>query len=231
MVTLILWIVRLFTLFLVIVTALPLLSIGTWYVRLCDFPRIQFLGLTLVPITGLLFLVTRSDQRTESIGYAVVLMAIAVWQVSHIIRFTPLWPKELATARDVQSVRDNDSSERLDSLSIAVMNLDYQNPSKGKAVDQLDGLDYDVILLVEFSDDWEQVLREVGESYPYKEGVVRGDGLGLMLWSRLPLKDSETRFIVSDDRPSIHTQVVLRDGSKVRFVGLHPTPPALHNKK
>ena len=60
-----LWIVRILGLFLVLITLLPLLSTGKWYVRWWDFPRFQIAILLLIPlgIAALLF-----DRENESVG-------------------------------------------------------------------------------------------------------------------------------------------------------------------
>jgi endonuclease/exonuclease/phosphatase (EEP) superfamily protein YafD len=46
------------------------------------------------------------------------------------------------------------------------------------------------------------------------------------LYSRFPLANSEVRYLVEDDVPSIRTTVVLPSGAKVLVHGLHPRPPA-----
>jgi endonuclease/exonuclease/phosphatase (EEP) superfamily protein YafD len=47
----------------------------------------------------------------------------------------------------------------------------------------------------------------------------------MLLLSRLPLFESQVRFIVRDDIPSIHTQAELPCGARVHIHGLHPPPP------
>jgi endonuclease/exonuclease/phosphatase (EEP) superfamily protein YafD len=56
---------------------------------------------------------------------------------------------------------------------------------------------------------------------------VRDGGTGLMLWSRIPLVNSQIRYLVSNSRPSIFAQVKLDDYGVLNYVGLHPLPPGL----
>ena len=46
------------------------------------------------------------------------------------------------------------------------------------------------------------------------------------LYSRLPLSNTEVKFILSDEIPSIHTTVTLRSGMPVQLYCLHPKPPS-----
>ncbi len=49
---------------------------------------------------------------------------------------------------------------------------------------------------------------------------------GMHLYSRLPLKNTEVKFILSNEIPSIHTTVILPSGMPVQLYCLHPKPPS-----
>ena len=72
-------------------------------------------------------------------------------------------------------------------------------------------------------------LQSLEAKYPYREEVIRDEGLGLALWSKLPLRETEVRHLVSDRRASIFTDLELPDGTVARFCGIHPTPPGLRD--
>ena len=105
---------------LTVVSILPLLFTGKWIVRLCDFPRLQILGLLLVPL-GLLVVHCLRQTRPGWVDYLLggLVLAIALWQAAHVIRFTRLWPKELPHAELQNPVR------------LVVANLDYENQAEG----------------------------------------------------------------------------------------------------
>ncbi|MEM8758029.1 MAG: endonuclease/exonuclease/phosphatase family protein, partial [Planctomycetota bacterium] len=85
----------------------------------------------------------------------------------------------------------------------------------------------DLLLVVEIDEPWFEALAEVRGRYPHRVECVRGDGLGIALWSRLELGSPSVSFLVSDRRPSVWARVMLPGAKTVRFVGLHPTPPGL----
>ncbi|MFR0656726.1 endonuclease/exonuclease/phosphatase family protein, partial [Pantoea sp. SIMBA_079] len=49
---------------------------------------------------------------------------------------------------------------------------------------------------------------------------------GMHVYSRLPLHDSEIRYLVEDDIPSAHAVLELDNGQRVVLHALHPRPPS-----
>lgn len=200
---------------LVVMTLLPFWRVGSWPVRLCDFFRLQIMVLAI----GLLFaflIVAWQLGWSFQIGLGVLLVAlIAGWQLSHIVRYTPAWPLEVPTA-----------PENASSIRLTVVNLKVENQAKQTVLQQLQDLDVDLLLLIEIDSAWAAALSPLKDSYPHRQGVVLGDGLGLMLWSRLPLENAEVRYLVSESRPSIFAQVIAGE-VKLNYVGIHPLPPGL----
>jgi endonuclease/exonuclease/phosphatase (EEP) superfamily protein YafD len=47
----------------------------------------------------------------------------------------------------------------------------------------------------------------------------------MLVYSRLPLEDKATEFLVDEDAPSMHVTVVLRSGDRIRLHSMHPAPP------
>lgn len=187
-------------------------------VRICDFPRIQLLvlALLLIVVTPFIF------SRLQAFSPIVILVASAVclvWQLAHIIPYTPLYSKRLA-----------DAEAPAKTLRTAVVNLQYENSQKAALAEQLEQLDTDLILLVEVDAAWRAALHSVYAKYPHHLGVVLEKGLGLQLISRLPLKNGEVRYLVEDDRPSVWCEIEHR-GESIRYIGLHPTPPGLPVKR
>ncbi len=50
--------------------------------------------------------------------------------------------------------------------------------------------------------------------------------MGMHLYSKLELSETEVKFILSDEIPSIHTRVTLASGNQVQLYCLHPKPPS-----
>ena len=211
-----LWIVRILGFFLVLITLLPLLSTGKWYVRWWDFPRFQIAALLLIPLAIAIWLALQKNTSWEPIVWLAILVGALIWQTSHVIQFSPLWSKEVPIA-------DRDSPR----IKLVIANLDYENIERDPVGEQLSKEQPDVLLLVEYDKGWQQPLSELRKQFTHHHEEVRGEGLGMALWSKLPIKDAETRFLVSERRPSIWAKLELNSGQRISFVGVHPTPPGL----
>jgi len=211
-----LWTVRILGFFLLLVTLLPLFSTGKWWVRGWDFPRFQIAVTLLIPLTLAVFLVIQKPSAREPAIWVALLIGSLVWQTAHVIQFSPLWSKEVpASDGDAPTIR------------LLISNLDYENGDREPVSQQLSENKPDVLLLVEFDQDWKDQLTELRSQFKFHHEEVRGEGLGMALWSDLPINQIETRFLVSERRPSIWAQLELDSGQRLNFIGVHPTPPGL----
>ena len=161
-------------------------------------------------------LVLRGGFQKEYTIWLVLLTAGFVWQGSHIIQFSKLWTTEVETISDDQT-----------GIKIVVSNLDYENENPKSVADELAAENADILLLVEYHDGWVPRLDKLKDVYPYRHDEVRGEGLGMAIWSKIPFASAETRHLISDRRASLWVQLDLDSGKHVNFVGVHPTPPGL----
>lgn len=190
-------------------------------VRLCDFPRLQIVALAILGLAALALCLWHGGWSTSLVGWCVVALAVVSWQVGHVVRYTPLWPPEVQQAEGQPEV----------TLTVAVVNLQFDNPQKEEALQVLREQPADLLLLIEYDEEWQRALQPLKGEYQYRQGVVEEKGLGLMLWSKLPLIDAEVRYLVSDDRPSIFADVEFAAGHRAHFIGVHPTPPGLEKRQ
>lgn len=203
--------------------AMPLLPVGSWTIRLFDFPRLQLLVLTLVLAVGVF---ARSDifnGRVEAPLLAVVFVGVAVWQAARVIPYTPFWLPE------VQATATQGGAAQGEAISICVANLDYSNGQQEAVTEQLLGCDADLLVIIEVNEAWSEALDPLQTKYPHHEGVVLPDGHGLALYSQRPFESSEVRYLVTDNRPSIDATFLGPDGDTVRIIAVHPTPPGLRD--
>ena len=210
------WLLRIFAFFLLLITALPLIPTGKWYVRWWDFPRLQIAVLMLAIAVIIVCLSLRGDFHREYAIWLVLLTTGVVWQGSHIIQFSGLWSTEVESISDEQT-----------GIKIVVSNLDYENKTPDSVAGELAAEKADVLLLVEYNDAWVPRLDKLKEVYPYRHDEVRGEGLGMAVWSKIPFDSAETRHLISDRRASLWVHLNLDSGKHVNFVGVHPTPPGL----
>lgn len=207
------WTARLASLLLLTLTILPFVHTGWWVARAADFPRLQLLILSVACALLICLIALLSPWRREPWFWMSLCLLIAAWQASYVVRFTPLWPKTIGATP---------SSD----FSLVIANLDFRNDSKAPCLDVLIELDADVYLLIETDEGWSNALAPLREALPYRVESIREKGLGIVLWSRLPLAAASIEHLVSEDRPSIHTVLELESGP-IRFIGIHPTPPGL----
>lgn len=200
--------------FLLFISVLPVFKTGYWAARACDFPRLQILVACSVPAAMLIAAVLIGDGSPLRLASLGVLLAIAIWQSLHIVRYTRYWPCEVPTQGPGEP------------LTVLIANLDYENTQKDEVRSVLTSMTVDVLLLIEIDDDWERELDSVLAEYPHLEGVVRGEGVGIVLLSKRPMLNAEVRHLVSDQRASVHATLNL-NGERIKVIALHPTPPGL----
>lgn len=221
--TLLIWSTRLLTLLLVVVSVLPLIPSGEWWIRLWDFPRLQLAWALLLPLGLLALHAWRYRLRTEHAVWLVALLGTGAWQLSHILPFTSIWPAEVPTA-------ENEPENGWSTFKMLTANIAYNNDRYAELLDWVRRDEPDILLLIEVDRDWAEALRPLDEHYPHRVGEVRGEGLGIVLWSRFPLLEQEVKHLVSDRRPSVFATLELPEVGPVRYVGIHPVPPGLRDR-
>lgn len=200
----------------VTVTLLPLVRTGFWFIRGWDFPRLQ-----LAVISGALMIMaitvrSRFVSSRELFFWLGVLGVACIWQSGHVLPFTRLWPKEVQSTDEKHLIR------------LWVANLDYQNEVHDVVSKELAQSQADVLILIELSKKWSIALEKVRNQYHHHHEELLDDGLGLAIWSKLPMHSAETKFLVEERRPSIWATI--GEGiSRFNLVAVHPTPPGLQD--
>lgn len=211
------WLLRCLAVLLLLLTVLPFVSSGQWYVRVWDFPRLQILIATVVVMLAWLLLsFTKWNNGLEILVWIILLVPCLLWQGSHLLRFSPLWSVEVPSV----------SQESPSHVKVMVANLKYENQDYQGAIEVVQEVAPDVLVLLELHEPWSNGLRPLHQDYPYRVQEVRGEGLGMGLWSKTPLDNIEKRYLVSDRRVSIWATTEI-EGQEIHITGVHPTPPGL----
>jgi len=82
----------------------------------------------------------------------------------------------------------------------------------------------DVLATLE-TDYWWQEQLDMLDEYPYRLACPLDNLYGMHIYSRLPLHDAQTDFLVDPGVPSMSARIELVDGSLARLHVIHPTPP------
>ena len=188
-----------------------------WWFRGADFPRLQILFVGLVALAGLLFIQAEWTLVRELLLLGVI--AAVAYQLKMVLPYTPIWKKQVLHVR-----RDQVNVEQ--QISLLVANVLTPNHKYHLLLEQIDRLQPDVVLTLETDHVWQEALKPIEADYPYRVAVPQDNLYGMHLYSRLPLADTEVKFILSDETPSIHTTIRLRSGLDVQLYCLHPKPPS-----
>lgn len=204
----------------IVLTFAPHLNLGRWWVRILDFPKLQLAcSASVLLVVGVA--VVRSADGSPADTVAVVLLGLTmVWNMAHVLPFTPLWHREVPDA----AAQDNDG------LRVMVANVHVENRCFEDAKKVIRVADPDVLLLIEIDERWAAELSDLREAFEHRIDVPRGRGLGMALWSRHKLCNTSVRTLVSERRASIFAEIHASHQPPVRFVGLHPTPPGLDDE-
>ena len=188
-----------------------------WWFRGADFPRLQILFVGLVALAGLLFIQAEWTLVRELLLLGVI--AAVAYQLKMVLPYTPIWKKQVLHVR-----RDQLNVEQ--QISLLVANVLTPNHKYHLLLEQIDRLQPDVVLTLETDQIWQEALKPIEADYPYRVAVPQDNLYGMHLYSRLPLADTEVKFILSDETPSIHATIRLRSGLSVQLYCLHPKPPS-----
>jgi len=114
------------------------------------------------------------------------------------------------------------STSQTPELKVASWNVLTSNTNYETAIDSIQQLNPDVLLLMEVNEEWTEQLSSIEQLYPYAITHPRPDNFGIALYSKLPLEDA-TVFL-TDNLPSVHVQIKHQE-IELHFIGTHPLPP------
>jgi endonuclease/exonuclease/phosphatase (EEP) superfamily protein YafD len=188
-----------------------LIETNIWWLRMTDFPRLQYLiGLVVVLV---LIAVARPVHGKIRLGLAALaLLAVGYNAVKLFPYFVPNDSPELACEED-------------EGFVVMVANVKKGNRSADELIRLVENQGPDLFLALETDDWWDAQLAVLDGQMPHKAQRITGGFFGMHLFSRLPISKTEVIFPVEQDAPAILTDVELPSGNKMRFMGLHPRPP------
>jgi len=194
-------------------TLAPAWRSRAWWVRSLAFPRLQLALLGGVAL-GLGWLARRKLEVGDwwLLGFA---GAATATQLGHFAKYTPLMSKQVVRkpARPGATV------------TILTANVRMRNKSAERLLEVIRRRQPDLVLLLEVDQRWAGQLEVLNEDYPHRLARPQDNTYGMLLLSKLPLREPSVRFLVQEDVPSMRTKIGLRDGRDAWFYGVHPRPP------
>lgn len=204
-----------FTILLVLATVLPLSGSPKWWIRGLDFPRLQLAALGMALLAAHLFLPHPRSLGLDIAAAATVLCVL--YQAWWIFPYTRPFPNEVKTA----VARDGD--RRLRILSANVLQT---NRNAAALIALIREHEPDIVVTLETNAWWQRQLDVLESDYPHAMKCPLENLYGMHVYSRLPLEDAATQFLVQEDIPSMHAMVRLNEDVCIRMHFVHPAPPS-----
>ena len=200
--------------FMICFAVMPSVRLRFWWVRSCDFPRLQA---GLISLAVLLAYLPFWDIHSVWQNILLALLAIAVTaQFLRVAPYTPIYPLQ---------VKDFDAHENSQQISFLISNVQLENRESDKLVRAVQAVEPDVCLAVETDDWWCDQLERMKDDYPHIVRDPHKNGYGMMLLSKYPLDDVQLRCLTRDQVPSIRASIVVSEDLNIVFYGVHPPPP------
>ena len=198
----------------IILTLVPFIAADFWWIRVFDFPHIQLTILTMVAL--ITYFIRFDIKRREDYIFVLVLGACFTYQLLKIFPYIPHGNHEL-----MDVTPDSDGTD----IKFYIANVLQDNENPDLLKQEIKNKDADILLFMETNTRWMNDLRPAVSDYPHRVEVPLDNTYGMLLYSKLPLRNSEVKYLVDDSIPSIHAILQLPDGDEIQFYGIHPTPP------
>lgn len=183
-----------------------------WWIKVCDVGRAHLASVIFLLITFALLFLPLSSYWV--LGILFTLIFSLVYHLKIISPFFPFSKKEL-----LETTRTDQKISIL-SVNVRLKNKKYQN-----LINLIEEIDPDIFLLTEVDQSWVDAINKLCTKFQYTILNPLNNTYGIALYSKLELENSEVKYMVEKDIPSIHTTVKFKNQS-IQLLGLHPRPPA-----
>ncbi|MFI2744295.1 endonuclease/exonuclease/phosphatase family protein [Zhouia sp. PK063] len=190
---------------------MSILPFKQWWVRFFDFPRLQ---LVVIHVFVLILFILLEDFSTLHLSILVVLVISLSWQAAKIYPYTSLAKKEVQNSSNTNHV-----------ISMMSANILQDNKQVNKFLNILYACSPDLVIVLEANDWWENELRSIEVDYPNTVKEPLSNYYGIILYSKLPLKDMKISYLIDKNIPSIHGKVQLHN-TWINLHCIHPMPPS-----
>ena len=204
----------LFSVLILFATLIPLVKKEYWVFRVFEYPRLQKLVANCLCIV--LWVVFPTKYSLVDAVFLIVLFLNATYITYLILPFTSIWKKQVLSIR--KEINGN-------GISIMIANVYQDNTNYKGCLNEINKANPDIVLLLETGPKWEMETNSLEKDFPYTIKAPLDNTYGMLLYSKLPLEDGLIKFLVEDEIPSIHVQVVLPNEKRIQLYAVHPTPP------
>ncbi|MCC9603153.1 endonuclease/exonuclease/phosphatase family protein [Stieleria sp. JC731] len=209
---------------LVLGSLLTLSSHPHWLIRGWDFPRVQII------VIGWLIVIAFGIWRLCGFGPAVLSYRwfllpaafLTLWHGFLIVPYTPLFPVQ---AKATSAAERKSHLEDARTIRVVLSNVEKENQQYDRWLEVIENADPDVLVVLEPDEAWVDAIKPLIERYPHRVVRPQDNWYGMVMLSRLPIKEHQVRYLVQEDIPSIDAMIELENGDLMRVVAVHPRPP------
>jgi endonuclease/exonuclease/phosphatase (EEP) superfamily protein YafD len=196
-------------------TLLPLSRYAGWWIRDMDFPRLQIAVAALAVLVAQLLFLDLSEFSSQAL--IVVTAACVLYQAWWIIPYTKVYPNE---------VKKSVHRGTADRIRVMTANVLTPNHNSDALIALIREHKPDIFVTLESDLWWQERLDVLEDEYRFSMKCPLENLYGMHVYSKLPLEDCATQFLVEPGVPSMHAAVVLPSQQRVRMHFLHPAPPS-----
>lgn len=190
-----------------------------WYSKLLDFPRLQYFIVGIILLLLFLFL-------TRKWNWPAILLAAGL-SAAICIQAVKIYPYWFGT-KTVPDAGQTISEEN--TVSILLANVLMKNRDSQKFIEVVQNADADIVLAMEVNQWWVDELATLKKEYPHFIEQPNDEAYGMVLYSRLPLNDTQIKYLKHKNVPSFHSRVQLRSGEEFILHSVHPVAPMPSDK-
>ncbi|MBQ0769748.1 MAG: endonuclease/exonuclease/phosphatase family protein [Bizionia sp.] len=185
------------------------------YLKMLDFPRIQFFALSFIVI--LCLIPTFKKWQWHSYLLFIGLLIGLIINSSFLINYTSLVSVDVPTAKDLTTANTQ--------FSLLLSNVKMTNRKSQPLLELINLKKPDLVLAMEVDKWWDKELKVIENEYPYSQHTINEVTYGMVLYSKFPLEKVEVAYLTNKKVPSFESTITLADGNKISFYSMHPVPP------
>lgn len=190
-------------------------GIAFWFAGILDFPRLQYLILSVICL--ILIILLRNNSKLPFYLLFSGLIAAIIVQSIKIYPYV-LGNKSVPDISAKAALKDN-------TVGILLANVLITNRNSQELFEIVEMADPDMVLVMEVNDWWVSELQGLKNKYPYFIEYPEDNAYGMALYSKFQLKNEEIKFLNDKNVPSFHSEVGLPSGENFMFHGVHPMAP------
>lgn len=199
---------------LIVATLIPFIRNDYWIFRIFEYPRLQKWVLTCIILSA--YALLTDFQHGYQWAFLASLLANLTYLSYQIYPFLPIANLQMKKAGPTAPER---------TFSVMISNVLQYNEETDRLLALIKSRKPSLIVLSETGHDWAKAMEALHDDYPYRVAKVLDNTYGLMLFSQFEIVESEIKYLVEEEIPSIFAQVKMPSGDLFQLYCIHPTPP------